>query len=67
MSDQSATPAAQRVSWFARDPGGGTIYVVPCTCETDPISSRCGTWEDNQSACVCAANAAESLGPSLPS
>lgn len=67
MPDQPVSPASQRVSWFERDPGGGTIYVRPCTCETAPMTSGCGTWEGNQSACVCAANAVESLGPPLPS
>lgn len=25
-----------------------------CPCFTDPFASRCGNWDDNESACVCA-------------
>lgn len=47
------------VSWFQRDPGGATIYIRPCRCETEPYGSTCGTWAGNQSACVCALDTVE--------
>lgn len=24
-----------------------------CACHDDPMSSRCGEWRDNMSACIC--------------
>jgi hypothetical protein len=26
---------------------------MSCLCITDPMASRCGVWENNESACVC--------------
>ncbi len=31
--DSAPTRDAVRVDWFQRDPGGGTIFVVPARCE----------------------------------
>jgi hypothetical protein len=27
---------------------------MTCACIIDPMSSRCGVWENNESACICA-------------
>ena len=68
MSTEQPIRHALVVSWFQRDPGGGTLNVLPCRCETDPYGRTCGQWADNESACVCALNAAEvEAGQPLPS
>jgi hypothetical protein len=35
-----------------------------CPCTLNPLDSRCGDWEDNRSACVCAAIGLEGRLPS---
>jgi hypothetical protein len=39
-----------------------------CVCQTDPMASKCGQWEDNESACFCAElGVIAETGRSLPS
>ena len=38
-----------------------------CPCYTDPLRSKCGQWEGNESLCVCADYGLVAIGDPAPS
>jgi hypothetical protein len=37
---------------------------MTCVCAINPMTSKCGRWEENESACICAEIALEGRLPS---
>jgi hypothetical protein len=39
---------------------------MTCPCIADPMSSECGNWEGNESACICAELGINGEGDQIP-